>query len=220
MRFFSDFFLTIFFFFLCLALAASQWRVMGPREREPYMVAAEKERAETEGQFRAWKAANPDAPTGYNKEEKVAVDLPKRSAYMIFLESLREFEGEGVTEKALVKRSAECWEKFSAEERRPFQVESKRERAEYKEAFEMLNPNRKKKARKPNNRKAKTEETTVVKMEPLMKTEPVWTIPGEEEELGQQPMDVASFLDIGVLMDAIDTNKSLLSDEDSPLLLE
>jgi hypothetical protein len=52
------------------ALAASQWRVMGGKEREPFVAAAQAERAAVDGQYRAWKEANPDVPTGYSKVRK------------------------------------------------------------------------------------------------------------------------------------------------------
>jgi hypothetical protein len=40
---------------------------MGGKEREPFVAAAQAERAAVDGQYRAWKEANPDVPTGYSK---------------------------------------------------------------------------------------------------------------------------------------------------------
>ena len=78
------------------ALAASQWRVMSAADREPFVKASLAERAQVDGQYRAWKVsakrlffpvsrfacqeANPDVPTGYSKDKRARAELPSRSA--------------------------------------------------------------------------------------------------------------------------------------------
>lgn len=154
------------------ALAAAEWRVMSESDREPYVKASVAERATYDASYKAWKLANPDVPTGYNKDgARRPVDLPNRSAYTIFLDSVREWEGEGMDEKTLVQQAAACWHRFSEAERRPFQSEAKRERAEFKTA----NP-------KPSkSKKAKLAAASAAKTVPLakqtVKSEPVAPAP-------------------------------------------
>jgi hypothetical protein len=53
----------------------------------------------------------------------VRAEIPTRSAYTLFLDSLREYEGANMPEKALVLRAAALWQSFSPAERIPFQNE-------------------------------------------------------------------------------------------------
>ena len=120
-----------------MALAASKWKTMSAQEREPFVAQSIAERADVEAKYRAWKQANPDVVTGYNKGgQKKIVGPPKRSAYFIFLDALREFEGEGLSETEILTNGAICWESMQPNERKPFVDEAKRERDEYR----ALNP--------------------------------------------------------------------------------
>jgi hypothetical protein len=137
-----------------MALAASKWKTMDKQEREPFVQESLAERQDVETRFRAWKIANPDVQTGYNKNQKKIVGAPKRSAFFIFLDSLREFEGEGMTEVDLQTQGAACWEGMNAFERMPFLEEAKRERHEYR----MNNPSDRALKQNKRNNKLDTKE--------------------------------------------------------------
>lgn len=156
-----------------MALAASTWKTMGPevspsclllfsakhpsdgslQERRPFDERSAAERAVYEARYREWKLANPLVDTKYNKNTPKVVGLPNRSAYFIFLDALREFEGEGLSEVELLTQGQACWEGMNARERRLFQAEAKREREE----FRALNPSARKQAKKRAKKMPKEE---------------------------------------------------------------